>query len=287
MHKPSEAILSVQSLSKIFERRITAVDNLDLTVPKGELFAFLGPNGAGKTTTLNMICGLCIPSAGTVEIGGATLKGNRGAYLAKLGLVSQNFNIDVDLSAQENMIVHAYLHRLKGSETRKKITALMHFAGLYEERNRIVRSFSGGMKRKLQIVRALLHDPEIIFMDEPTAGLDAHSREKIWDLIKNLAGSGKTVFFSTHYIEEAESYADRVGIIHKGKLIRLDGPKELIDNLGTWCREEFTDGKTVRTYYRQKEDARSDSDTNYKKLTIRRTHLEDVFIRTTGEEEFT
>ncbi len=286
MPKPTEAILRIKNLTKIFERRIIAVDNLDLTVPKGELFAFLGPNGAGKTTTVKMICGLCVPSAGSVELDGVTLHGHRKKYLSKLGLVSQHFNIDVDLSARENMMVHAYLHGMKSGDVRKNIDSLMDFAGLYDDRHRIVRSFSGGMKRKLQIVRALLHDPDIIFLDEPTAGLDAHSREKIWNLLQSLSTRGKTIFFSTHYIEEAENYADRVGIIHQGRLIRLDGPEKLINDLGPWCREEFINGKTLRSYYHRKENAQADGDANYKKLTIRPTHLEDVFIRTTGGEEF-
>ena len=286
MHNRPGNILEISELTKVFEKRIVAVDSLSLTIPRGELFAFLGPNGAGKTTTLKMICGLCLPSSGTVKIGGVTLGRNRKEYLSRVGLVSQHFNIDLDLSAYENMTVHAFLHKMKGKSVRNKINSLLDFAGLTDDRNRVVRSFSGGMKRKLQIVRALLHDPEIIFLDEPTAGLDAHAREKIWNLIKSLAVGGKTIFFSTHYIEEAENYADRVGIINKGKLIRLEKPLQLIAELGQWCRETFINGKTLRTYYLRKEDAESDNGIEYKKLTIRRTQLEDVFIHMTGEEGF-
>jgi ABC-2 type transport system ATP-binding protein len=280
-------MLEIRDLTKIFEKQIIAVDELNLTIRRGELFAFLGPNGAGKTTTLKMICGLCLPTRGTVEIGGVTLDRGRKEYLSRVGLVSQHFNIDLDLSAYENMAVHAYLHRMRGKTVRDKITSLLNFAGLSDQRNMVVRSFSGGMKRKLQIVRALLHDPDIIFLDEPTAGLDAHAREKIWNVIKSLASGGKTIFFSTHYIEEAENYAERVGIIHKGKLIRLEKPRELIEDLGPWCRETFTGGKTLRSYYSLKEEAESAGREEYRKLTIRRTHLEDVFMHITGEEELT
>jgi ABC-2 type transport system ATP-binding protein len=276
-------MLEIRNLTKDFDKRITAVDCLNLTIPRGELFAFLGPNGAGKTTTLKMICGLCLPSAGTVEIGGVTLVGSRKEYLTRLGLVSQHFNIDLDLSAYENMAIHAYLHRMKGRTARAKIDSLLNFAELSASRDRVVRTFSGGMKRKLQIVRALLHGPDIIFLDEPTAGLDAHARVKIWNLIKSLAAGGKTIFFSTHYIEEAENYADRVGIIHRGKLIRLDKPENLIEDLGPWCRETFLDGQTLRSYYPLRENAESDAGVEYRKLTIRRTGLEDVFIHLTGE----
>jgi ABC-2 type transport system ATP-binding protein len=303
-----DEILTLRRLTKVYDEALTAVDGIDLAIRRKEMFGFLGPNGAGKTTTLNMVCGLARPTAGTVELDGMSLLTEREEYLGKIGLISQHFNIDPDLTAYENMLIHAYLYRLRGRETRGRIDRLLRYAGLQEYRDKIVRTFSGGMKRKLQIVRAILHRPEILFLDEPTAGLDAHARERIWNLIKDLNGEGMTVFFSTHYIEEAEQYAHRVGIIHKGAILRLDEPRSLIDEIGPWCRETFTGGLTERRYFSARNEAERGGEEKgsgpagpsasrdptakhgtagvreYSTLIIRETQLEDVFIHLTGEE---
>jgi ABC-2 type transport system ATP-binding protein len=284
-------ILMVKDLTKIFNRRIVAVDNLTLHVRRGEIFAFLGPNGAGKSTSLKMFCGLAKPSSGQVTLSGISLKENREKYLSGLGLVSQHFNVDTDLSAKENMLVHGFLHRQRGEMLKERVSSLLAFAGLSEYEDVPTGNFSGGMKRKLQIVRAILHKPEMIFLDEPTVGLDAHSRERIWGLLKGLNSEDKTIFFSTHYIEEAENYADRVGIIHKGKLIRVDTPKALIEEIGPWCRETFANGLIKRSHFLTREKAEREGNgegekegKGYQKLVVRRTQLEDVFIHLTGEE---
>lgn len=278
-------LIRLERLTKIFHKSFTAVDSLDLSIPKGEIFALLGPNGAGKTTTLRMISGLCMPTSGSVQIGGIGLKDHRMDYLRRIGVVSQEFNVDTELSGEENMLVHAYLHGYRRGGKNRRIDELFRFAGLGEERKKTVDTYSGGMKRKLQILRALLHDPDVLFLDEPTVGLDAHSREKIWNFIKKLNERSKTVFFTTHYIEEAENNADRVGIIHRGKLIRLGEAKKMIAEIGVWCRETFVNNVTIRSYHQSREEAEQCTEDGYQRFTVRRTHLEDVFIRLTGEEE--
>ena len=277
-------VISINQLAKSFGSTV-AVDGIDLEISKGEIFAFLGPNGAGKSTTLRMICGLCKPTSGSVSINNTDIFLQKDEYKQKLGLVSQHFNVDSELTVYENLKIHAFLYNMNTKVMDQKIPEMLALSDLTEKKDTLVSKLSGGMKRKLQIARAILHDPQIIFLDEPTVGLDAFSRAKIWNMIKKLSSEGKTIFFTTHYIEEAENYAEQVSIIHKGKIIKTDSPREMIQNLGEWCRESFYNDKTYRKYFHTKEEALNYDKDSYKKLTIRHTQLEDVFIELTGEEE--
>jgi ABC-2 type transport system ATP-binding protein len=277
------ALLEATDLRKTYPRGAEAVRGVSLSVPRGEVFAFLGPNGAGKSTTLRMICGLCRPTSGSSEIDSLDLERNRNAYMRRLGLVSQHFNVDDDLTVYENMIVHAGLHGLRGSEVKARVLKLLSFAELADCRDRMTGALSGGMKRKLQIVRSLVHEPEILFLDEPTAGLDPLSRERIWNLLLELNASGMTIFFSTHYIDEAERYAQRVSIMHRGRIIKTGSPCRLIEEAGSWCRESFGAGRTHREHFSSREEAEVGAPLDgYSMLTIRRTQLEDVFIKLSG-----
>lgn len=281
----SQAILSLKGVNKIYPGGTHAVKNLNLEVARGELFAFLGTNGAGKTTTLRMLSGLCRPTSGEIVIEGKKIGEDRRNQMLKIGLVSQHFNIDPDLTGYENLKIHAYLYGIRGREMRAKCEELLEFAGLSSKRNVIARRYSGGMKRKLQIVRVLLHEPEILLLDEPTTGLDPAGREKIWDLIKGLNSEGKTVFFSTHYMEEAEHYARRVGVIDRGELICLDSPATLIERRGSWCRESFSGGRTLREYFKSRaEAAELGGNSGEGQLVIRPTQLKDLFIELTERE---
>jgi ABC-2 type transport system ATP-binding protein len=277
-----EPLLSVTDLQKTFPKGVEAVRGVSFSVSRGEVFAFLGPNGAGKSTTVRMICGLCRPTAGMVRVDGLDPRTRRNEYMRRIGLVSQHFNVDDDLTAFENMDVHAKLHGQSGSAVKKRILELLRFAELYDHRDRVARTLSGGMKRKLQIVRSMVHEPEMLFLDEPTAGLDPMSRERIWNLIHQLNVEGKTIFFTTHYIEEAEHYAERVAIIHFGRIIKTGSPQALIQELGPWCRESFFEGQTKREHFRSREEAEAVEANGYSRLTIRPTQLEDVFIRLSG-----
>ncbi len=274
--------LSVSELWKIFPGGVEAVRGVSLSIARGELFAFLGPNGAGKSTTIRMICGLCRPSSGRIEIDGNDPVRNRSAYTRCIGLVSQHFNVNDDLTAYENMLIHAKLHGLRGRSTRLRILELLRLAGLEDQRDRLAGILSGGMKRKLQIVRSMLHEPRMLFLDEPSAGLDPMSRERIWNLIHELNASGVTVFFTSHYIDEAERHAERLAIIHRGRIVKTGVPAALIEELGPWCRESFGKDATRREHYRSREEAEAAMNNGYQRLVIRRTQLEDVFIRIVG-----
>lgn len=275
-------MLSIVDLRKTFRQGVEAVRGVSFSVGAGEVFAFLGPNGAGKSTTVRMICGLCRPTGGTVITDGLELDEKRTEYMRRIGLVSQHFNVDDDLTALENMDIHAKLHGLRGAGVRSRILELLEISDLTDDRDRVVRTFSGGMKRKLQIVRSMVHEPTVLILDEPTAGLDPVSRERIWNLIHRLNAEGKTVFFTTHYIEEAEHYAEQVSFIHRGALIKTGTPTELIDELGPWCRESFSAGETHREHFESRAEAEAVCGDGYNRLTIRPTQLEDVFIHISG-----
>jgi ABC-2 type transport system ATP-binding protein len=282
---------AARNLRKTFPPDVEAVRDVSLSIGKGEIFAFLGPNGAGKTTTLRMVCGLCRPTGGTVSLEGLGPHRARGAYMRRIALVSQHFNVDDDLTVYENMLVHAALYDLRSP--RSRIMELLEVAELADLADRVALSLSGGMKRRLQIVRSLVHEPAMLFLDEPTVGLDPMSRERIWDLIHRLNEKGMTVFFTTHYIDEAERYAGRVSIIHRGRIIETDSPAALIERLGPWCRETYADGTTRREHFATKEAAESwaagptsgpaSGADGFQRLVIRRSSLEDVFIRLTGD----
>jgi len=275
-------ILSVTDLRKTFTGGVEAVRGVSLSIEAGAIFAFLGPNGAGKSTTIRMICGLCRPTGGSIAIDGRDSGRDHAAFMRSIGLVSQHFNVDDELTAYENMRIHAQLCGMGGRRSAARIRELLDFAGLGECRDRPAGKLSGGMRRRLQIVRALVHEPRILFLDEPTAGLDPMSRERIWNLIRELNASGMTVFFTTHYIDEAEHYAERVAIMHNGRIITDGSPVALIEGIGPWCREAFKDGMTTRTHFRGREEAETATGDGYTRLTIRRTQLEDVFIMMSG-----
>ena len=209
-----------------------AVDGLSLAVRPGEVFGLLGPNGAGKTTTIRMLTMQLKPTAGRIAYGGRDIYSPGEAYRVKnrIGVVPQHVNFDQDLTVWENMELHGRLHHLPALERRRRIAELLDYVELSEVLNDGVRRLSGGMKRRLLIARALIHRPRILFMDEPTVALDPQVRRRIWDLVRQMASEGVTVFLTTHYIEEAEALCDRVAILSKGKLVAVDSPAHLRDN---------------------------------------------------------
>jgi ABC-2 type transport system ATP-binding protein len=217
---------------------ITAVDNLSFRVKYGEIFGLLGPNGSGKTTTINMISGLSKPSSGEVKVLGYNMADKTRAVYAVLGTVPQETALYEELTAWTNMSVHADLYGVPRSERDSRMTDMLKLVELYDRRHSRVSTFSGGMKRRLALARALLHDPQLLYLDEPTLGVDVQSRRAIWDHILDLKKKeGKTVLLTTNYLEEANLLCDRIAIIDHGKLVALDTPADLKRRYGNTILE--------------------------------------------------
>ncbi len=220
------SIINVQNLSKQF-KTIKAVNDISFTVNEGEVFGFLGPNGAGKTTTINILCTLLSPTAGSAEIAGYSCARNPDEVRAAIGLIFQDTTLDTGLTAYENLKFHAYLYNLDRKLTERRIDEMLGVVELQGRKHDLIKNFSGGMKRRLEIARGLLHYPRVLFLDEPTIGLDPQTRNTIWDFIDTLRKKEKiTVFMTTHYMEEAEN-CDRIAIMDHGKIIALDTPVRL------------------------------------------------------------
>ncbi|KAF5079074.1 Vitamin B12 import ATP-binding protein BtuD [anaerobic digester metagenome] len=274
-------MLEIKNLTKEY-KNVTAVDHLDLTIKDGEFFGLLGPNGAGKTTTVRMISTITPKTSGEIVIDGESIDRNLTAIKAKIGVVPQQNNLENETSAWENLEVHGILYGINKEKRRKKIEELFEFTGLTERKDDLVKTYSGGMKRKLMIARALLHEPEILLLDEPTVGLDASARRKMWDLLKRLKSNGLTVLLTTHYIEEAEVLCDRVGLINKGQLLKLDTPWNLIEEVGKVTVEYFKNGETQEEFFRSREEANVYAAELEGDVRIRPSNLEDVFLKFTN-----
>lgn len=212
---------------KKFFGKVRAVDGLSLTIQRGEVFGLLGKNGAGKTTTIKMLTLQLKPTAGQILFDGRPIPGNEIFIKSLLGVVPQHLNFDQDLTVEENLELHARLHHLPKIARCERIDELLKFVELEKVRRSFVRELSGGMKRRLLIVRALIHRPQILFLDEPTVALDPQVRRKIWELITDLKAQGITIVLTTHYIEEAEALCDRVAILNRGRLAALDTTENL------------------------------------------------------------
>ncbi len=220
-----EAIV-IDNLTKRYED-VTAVDGLSLEVEKGELFGLLGPNGAGKTTTINVLCGLLEPTSGSASVGGHDVRKEPKKVKELIGVSPQETVVFSYLTGRENVELFGNLHTMPKEKLKKSVDELLRKMGLFEDARRRVGKYSGGMKRRVNLIMALVNDPEIVFLDEPTAGMDPQSRRAVWDFIRELKKRNKTVILTTHYMEEAEELCDRVGIIDYGKLIALGTPKQL------------------------------------------------------------
>jgi len=222
----TESAIVMDNLTKKFED-VTAVDGLSLEVEKGELFGLLGPNGAGKTTVINMLCGLIKPTSGSVVVEGLDVQKDLYKVKELIGVCPQETAIYPYLTGLENVDLFGDLHAMNKDALKVRRGELLEKMGLVEDAKRRAGKYSGGMKRRLSLTLALIHDPQIAFLDEPTVAMDPQSRHAVWDFIKELKKKGKTIILTTHYMEEAEELCDRVGIIDHGKLIALGSPKEL------------------------------------------------------------
>jgi ABC-2 type transport system ATP-binding protein len=228
-----QALLAAQQLEKRYlPEDVLAVDGVSFEIQAGEIFSLLGPNGAGKTTTISMLSTLIEPTGGDAIVAGSSIRNDPMGVKAVLGVVPQEIALYEDLTARQNLQFWGQMYGLGGGELRSRMEAVLEQVSLSDRAGDRVRSYSGGMKRRLNIAVGLLHKPQVLFMDEPTVGIDPQSRRKILDTVKDLNREGLTVLYTTHYMEEAEELSDRVGIMDHGKLIALGTQKELTEMVG-------------------------------------------------------
>ncbi len=228
----NEYAIKVEDLTRKFNG-LAAVDHISFIVNTGELFGLLGPNGAGKTTTINMLSTLLKSTSGYGEVAGYDISKSKDDIRRSIGIVFQEPALDIKLTGEENLEFHAMLYGIKKAERRIRIKEVIELVELTEKKNVLVENYSGGMKRRLEIARGLIHKPEVLFLDEPTLGLDAQTRRHIWDYIKKLnKEGGVTIILTTHYMEEADFLCDRIAIMDRGKFVAMDVPARLKDILG-------------------------------------------------------
>lgn len=276
-------MIELKELTKKFGN-FTAVDGLSFEIGKGEFFGLLGPNGAGKTTTISMLSTVLLPTSGEIYIDGVKLTRAASEQKRKLAVITQEYSMRQDMTMDEVMEYQGRLYFMPKKEIKKRSDELLEFAGLGDYHRRVVRHLSGGMKRKLMICRALLIEPEILLLDEPTAGMDALSRRQMWNLLRQVSGRNMTILLTTHYIEEAEALCDRVAMINRGRLQKLDSPRALIHELGDFTVDETGEGDLKSTHFATREEAIRYLETAPADSTLRQTTLEDVFVDVAGRK---
>jgi ABC-2 type transport system ATP-binding protein len=303
------AVISIQHLSKTYSSGLHALKDIDLEIRRGEIFALLGPNGAGKTTLISIVCGIVTPSTGRIEVDGHDILRDYRVTRAKIGLVPQELHTDMFETVSDTVRFSRGLFGKPPDE--KHLEKVLRDLTLWEKRNDKIMTLSGGMKRRVMIAKALAHEPEILFLDEPTAGVDVELRREMWALVRRLREGGVTIILTTHYIDEAEEMADRVGVINKGSLVVVQEKTELMRSLGTKQltvhlaqplaaipaqlseREVKLDGGGTRlelTYDAHKEQTGVPSllrrltelGIEYRDLETRQTSLEEIFVKLVG-----
>ncbi|MFC2032368.1 ATP-binding cassette domain-containing protein [Chloroflexota bacterium] len=302
-----EYVIKVKNLVKKYGK-LTAVDDISFGVATGELFGFLGPNGAGKTTTINILCTLSKPTSGQAVIDGLDVMRQQSRVRQTIGLVFQDPSLDERLSGVQNLRFHAMVYNVPASVREPRIEQMLKMFELWDRRNSEVRTYSGGMKRRLELARGLSHHPKVLFLDEPTLGLDPQTRNRIWDYILELRQrEGTTIFLTTHYMDEAEK-ADRIAIIDHGKLVVTDTPERLKRIVGKdiiSVKTDDNDRAAEEIRFRYQIEARHDIDgltfevnsggefiptfikefdTTILSVSLRRPSLDDVFLKLTGRE---
>ncbi len=276
-------MIEIRNLTRKFGD-FTAVDSLNLTIQTGEFFALLGPNGAGKTTTISMLSTLLLPTSGEILIDGQPLSRSRSDIKRKVSVITQEYSMRQDMTLDEVMEYQGRLYFMSRKEIKEKTEELLEFCDLIKFRKRTVRKLSGGMKRKLMVCRALLTSPEILLLDEPTAGMDALSRRQMWNLLSRLNEQNLTILLTTHYIEEAQSLCDRVALMNSGRLESIDTPHALIHELGEFTIDERSSNGLISHYFSERESAIAFLSAHGSECSMRATTLEDVFVERVGKQ---
>lgn len=303
----SDPIIKVENLVKKFGQ-LVAVNNISFTVEPGEIFGFLGPNGAGKTTTINILCTLAKPTSGHATIAGFDVVHQQNQVRQVIGLVFQDPSLDERLSGWQNLRFHAMVYNMPASERESSMRQVLNMTELWDKRHNEVRTYSGGMKRRLELARGLLHHPKVLFLDEPTLGLDPQTRNRLWEYILELRQrEGTTIFLTTHYMDEAAN-ADRIAIIDHGQIVALDTPDRLKEIVGkdiVSVKTGDNDKAAEEIKLRYQIEARRNTDgltfevangeefiptfikefsTKILSVSLRRPTLDDVFLKLTGRE---
>ena len=276
-------MIELTNISKRFNN-FKAVDDISFTVDRGEFFGLLGPNGAGKTTIISMLSTVLLPSEGTIKIDGNVLDRKASSTKRKISVITQEYSMRQDMTMDEVMEYQGRLYFMSRKDIKRKTDELFEFANLTEFRHRTVRKLSGGMKRKLMVCRALLTDPDILLLDEPTAGMDAISRRQMWNLLRKLNNNKMTIILTTHYMEEAQVLCDRVALINVGKLEKIDSPSNLIDELGEYAIDENVNDGIKSVFFHDKQEAIDYLKNTANKAELRATTLEDVFLECYGRK---
>ncbi|MFN3360299.1 MAG: ABC transporter ATP-binding protein [Pseudanabaenaceae cyanobacterium] len=281
------AFIDLQGVTKRYNQ-VPVVNHLDLTIDQGEMFALLGPNGAGKSTTIKMLTTLATPDEGKITIGGADVVKQPHLVKRFIGVVLQQISLDLDRTVWENMEFHGRMHHMPPKERKEAIDRCLEYVQLQDRRHERTRNLSGGMKRRLQIARALMHNPKVLFLDEPTVGLDPQTRRRIWEIILDLKQQGMTILLTTHYMEEAETLCDRVGILDQGKLIEMGTPEELRKKhgLAVVIVQNEKDQRLDYKFFPTMADANTylESLPHKQGVMVRESNLEDIFVELTGRQ---
>ncbi len=279
------AAVSLQNVHKTYDK-VPVVNNLSFTIESGEMFGLLGPNGAGKSTTIRMLTTLTQPTSGQIEVAGYDVVRDRQQVKQNIGVVLQQTSVDIDLSIWENMELHGRLHHIPNPERRRRINQWLEYVELIERRDALVKTLSGGMKRRLQIARALLHQPSILFLDEPTVGLDPQTRRRLWEILRDLNKQGMTMLLTTHYMDEVEFLCDRIGIMDAGKLIELGTLQQLRQQHGEGLVMKQIEDRFEYKFFPDLTRANAYLDTLPDKtgIMVRPSNLEDIFVELTGRQ---
>lgn len=277
-------MIEIQHISKTYPgASVKALDDVSLTIDSGEFFGILGPNGAGKTTLISILSTLLLPGEGEIRIDGEVLTRQKGEIKGKLALITQHNSLRSDMTLDQIMELQGRLYAIPRDVIRRRSEELLSFCGLIQHRKKIVRKLSGGMKRKLMLCRALLTQPEILILDEPTIGLDPASRRQMWDLLRSLNRQGMTILLTTHYIDEAQYLCQRIALIDGGKVAQLSTPEAMIQQLGEVAIDEFDTDTTRSRFFHTKDDALQYAGKLEQPFMLRATTLEDVFLNVVGK----
>jgi ABC-2 type transport system ATP-binding protein len=275
-------VIRIENLKKHY-KSVQALKGVNLEVGEGELFAYLGPNGSGKTTTIRILTGLARAASGDAYLHGYHIERETLQAKRQCGLVPQTLNLDHELTVDENLDIHGRLFQMSRRQRRERIDELLAYVEIADRRNSPVKTLSGGLKRRVMVARALMHQPRILFLDEPTVGLDPAIRRRIWSLVKRIQQEGATIFLTTHYIEEAEFLAERVAFLHEGSIVAVDSPQSLMAGLGVWALDEIVNGEMETRYFQGRDEANEHVERQQGSFSLRRVNLEDVFIALTGK----